>query len=139
MPEHDLALTLTPEFSSVDRARAAIQEYCRGAFGAALSEDLFGDFTIAFNEAMNNAVEHSGAPAIDIVVAAQGPEVVFRMATEGAPFDPTAGSAMPDLDAPAPLPEGGFGLAIIRELVDRMEYEYRDGRNILTVVKKIHQ
>ena len=37
------------------------------------------------------------------------------------------------------LVEGGFGLAIIQELVDKVDYEYRDSKNILTIKKTLSE
>jgi len=55
----------------------------------------------------------------------------------GIPFDPTAKA---DPDPTAPLEEreiGGLGIFLTKKIMDEVRYEYRGGRNILTVTKKI--
>ena len=55
----------------------------------------------------------------------------------GSPFDPTD---TPEPDTTSPLEErpiGGLGLFMVRKMVDAMEYRREDGRNILTIRKRI--
>lgn len=137
MTDTSLALRLPPTFENVDRVRRAVQDLCRDRYpqpGAAAQLD---DLLLAIAEAMNNAVEHSRAAEMAIDVAAGPRRVVFRMLTEGEPFDPTAGASFPDLDDPEGLPEGGFGRALIAALTDRVTYEYLDGKNVLTIEKQL--
>ncbi len=78
----------------------------------------------------------------------EGGEAVIRIAAEdgavritfedgGVPFDPTARED-PDPTASAEEREiGGLGIFLTKKVMDEVRYEYRDGRNILTVSKKI--
>ena len=53
----------------------------------------------------------------------------------GAPFDPLAA---PEPDITLPLAKrgvGGMGILMVKKLMDEAVYEYRDGRNIMTVKK----
>ena len=55
----------------------------------------------------------------------------------GQPFDPLA---MPDPDITAPAEErniGGLGIYMVKETMDKVDYSYEKGRNILTITKKI--
>jgi len=96
------------------------------------------DFCMAINEAMNNAVEHSGSPLVEIEILTDENCMTFRMRTCGKRFDPTGRAAFPDPDTLEDLPEGGYGLALIQAYVDHLDYEYRDGKNILTLKKMTH-
>jgi anti-sigma regulatory factor (Ser/Thr protein kinase) len=86
---------------------------------------------------MNNAAEHSKSDLIEVEVEASRPDVIFRMLTECDRFDPTENVSMPNLEEMEDLPEGGFGLALIKELIDDVRYEYADGKNVLTLRKKV--
>jgi len=132
-----IAITLGRDFKEIDAARARIREFCEKLFMGQGQRSSLDDFYLAITEAMNNAVEHSGANAIEIIVTAAEAEVMFTMITPGTRFDPTAKSEMPDLDSTEGLPEGGFGLAMIQELMDSVAYEYREGCNIFTLKKTI--
>ncbi len=53
----------------------------------------------------------------------------------GIPFDPLKQQA-PDITLPArERRAGGLGIHLVKEHTDEMSYEYRDGKNILTLVK----
>ena len=132
-----LALTVEPTFAGVDRVREAVQALCRARYPWPAAQEKLGEFSLAIVEAMNNAVEHAGAAAMEIEVRAGLRALSFRLTTAGEPFDPTVGAAFPDLDAPGGPPEGGFGRALIAELSDVLTYRYTDGKNVLTLEKTI--
>lgn len=133
-----LAFQIAPDFAGVDLVRTALKEFCNEIYiGGPEAEAWTGDLCLAATEAMNNAVEHSGAEKVEIEIFANKTEVVFRMITRGEKFDPTAGISMPVLGDGDELQEGGFGLAIIKEIVDSVRYEYIDGKNVMTLGKRI--
>ena len=46
----------------------------------------------------------------------------------------------PDPDLRIPLRErkrGGLGIYMVKKSMDEMDYEYKDGRNVLTIMKRI--
>lgn len=134
---HVVTIKLGQDFAEIANVRATIRDYCERHFPEPGHRSSLDDFYLATTEAMNNAVEHSGATDIGVAVGAAGDVAIFKMITPGARFDPTAKRQMPDLDSGEELPEGGFGLAIIQELMDSVTYEYRGGKNILTLKKTI--
>jgi anti-sigma regulatory factor (Ser/Thr protein kinase) len=131
-----LNMAFPADFASVDQARNRIQILCRDVFPT--STEAVTDFCLAINEAMNNAVEHSGCPVVEIELQTDESSMTFRMRTSGKRFDPTRKASFPELDEQKDLPEGGYGLALIQAFVDRLDYEYRDGKNTLTLIKNIH-
>lgn len=128
-------MTIPADFGSVDQARSALARACREAFP--LEEEAVSDLCIAASEAMNNAVEHSGSPTLELELSTGAEGLRFTLATSGAPFDPTGEARMPEPDESGELPEGGYGLALIQACIDRMEYRHRDGKNVLTLVKNV--
>ncbi len=137
MDQKIISLKFKPVFENVDAARNAVHTACKERYLQAGADELTGDLLLAVTEAMNNAVEHSGAKEIEIEVIAGQQSLLFRMITAGEKFDPTANVAFPDLDATEELPEGGFGRALIAEMMDIVKYEYSGGRNILTLEKNM--
>ena len=62
-------------------------------------------------------------------------EITFR--DQGIPYDPLK-KEDPDISLPAGEREiGGLGIFLTKKTMDRMSYEYRDGRNILTMWKDL--
>lgn len=132
-----VSMKFRPVFENVDAARNAVYTACREYYPDPESGGPIDELMLAITEAMNNAVEHSGTAEVEIDVAADGRNIVFRMITAGARFDPTADVAFPEMDTADDLPEGGFGRALIREMSDSVHYVYNGGRNILTLNKII--
>ena len=63
--------------------------------------------------------------------------IVMRFEDSGKHFDPTKKEA-PDLSVPIEEREiGGLGLHLVKQLMDKVEYEYSNGKNILTIKKGI--
>ena len=61
--------------------------------------------------------------------------VVFS--DEGIPFDPLAQQA-PDTSLPlVDRPVGGLGIFLVKKTMDSVEYRHENGRNILTIRKRI--
>ena len=63
--------------------------------------------------------------------------VTFRMTDKGVPFDPLM-KEDPDITLSAEEREiGGLGIFIAKKTMDTIGYEYRDGENVLTMIKKV--
>ena len=63
--------------------------------------------------------------------------VLVKIADSGLPFDPLENKS-PDLTVPiAQRRKGGLGIFIVRRVMDEVSYEYKDGQNILTMIKYI--
>ena len=137
MNDKRLNIAFEPDFKNVDKTRVAISNLCLDVFKNPESKHLIEDFCLAATESMNNAVKHSGAKLIEVELFFNGREAFFRIKTEGEKFDSALKRLMPALNDTDELPERGFGIAIIQELVDGIDYEYSDNRNVLTLRKVV--
>ena len=74
---------------------------------------------------------------MDVVGKPYPVKLIFSFSDSGKPFDPLSKEA-PDIDAPLDeRPVGGLGIFLVTTTMDDVSYEYKDGRNILTVEKII--
>ena len=91
---------------------------------------------IAVDELFSNIVKYSQAKQVQVLCAAEADRIRISFRDDGVPFDPLSAdiSAAPD-----PRTVGGMGLRITRSIMDQTEYEYRDGRNTLTVTSNIRE
>ena len=76
---------------------------------------------------------------VDIITDYEEQEGVFSLTfqDEGVPFDPLSYKGA---DTSLPLRErgpGGFGIMMVKNTMDEMKYEYRDGKNVLKLKKRI--
>ena len=81
--------------------------------------------------------EGSGDVTLDIGFDEESRDVTFRLADRGIPFDPLK---KPDPDITLSIEErpiGGLGIFIVKKTMDTVRYDYHDGQNILTMIKKI--
>lgn len=99
---------------------------------------------VAIDEAITNVARHGYGPErtgeVDVVVSIDAPRITITLVDDAPPFDPRRPPRRePPADAAAPERErpGGHGLALVLGLMDDVAYEYRDGRNVLTLVSSL--
>jgi sigma-B regulation protein RsbU (phosphoserine phosphatase) len=64
-------------------------------------------------------------------------QLMISIEDKGIPFDPLA-KKDPDINLPAEKREiGGLGIFIVKKTMDDVSYRYENGKNILTMIKKI--
>ncbi|MBP5160118.1 MAG: ATP-binding protein [Lachnospiraceae bacterium] len=69
--------------------------------------------------------------------ADEAPSAIITFTDSGVPYDPLA-KADPDVTLPAEERQiGGLGIYMVKKSMDDMKYEYKDGHNILTLIKKL--
>lgn len=96
------------------------------------------EIELAVDEACSNIIlygyaERSGT--IDIESCIRDDELTLIIRDTGMPFNPLEVTP-PVLDADVDHRKiGGLGVHLIRSVTDALSYEYRDGQNILTLVK----
>ena len=61
----------------------------------------------------------------------------FIIIDSGIPFDPTKKEEVDITMSAEERPIGGLGIHLVREIMDTVNYEYKDNKNILTLSKKI--
>ena len=81
--------------------------------------------------------EGEGDVSFDISFDKESREVAFVMKDKGVPFDPLK-KADPDITLSAEERTiGGLGIFITKKTMDKVEYTYENGENVLTMIKKI--
>ncbi len=97
---------------------------------------------IALEELFVNVAHYAYTPEIGPITlriaAQQEPKAVsITLIDRGVPYDPLA---KPDPDVTLSAAErqiGGLGIYMVKKSVDDIRYEYRDGRNVLTITKNL--
>jgi len=104
--------------------------------GFSLKEIL--EMQLAAEEACTNIALYAypGTQGDIHITAEIGDRLILSIEDQGTPFDPTKCNA-PLLQSNADeRPIGGLGIYLIKTCVDEVCYEFRDGKNILRLVKK---
>ena len=129
-------LEISSDLNELARARAFVREVCRTLPGPALEEESVSQLELAITEAASNVMRHAyrGRPEQLIQLDAEvfADRIVLRLHHLGETFDPGAVKT-PAFDG---TQDGGFGMYIIAQSVDDVQY-YRDerGRNCISLVK----
>ena len=81
--------------------------------------------------------EGCGSAVIQVEISGEPKTAHITFIDSGTPYDPLA-KADPDVSLSAEKREiGGLGIFIVKKSMDDMQYEYKDGQNRLTIIKKI--
>lgn len=93
---------------------------------------------IIVDEICGNIVRYSGASFIRVSFNRdEDNSVTLTFTDDGIPYDPLSAKE-PDISASLDdRPIGGLGVFIVRNTMDKLSYQNKNGRNILTAKKKL--
>ena len=131
-------ITIKSDLTEFRRLTDAITDFGRTSD---LSGDSINDINLAVEEVVNNIIDYGYDDGkehdIDVRIELKGREIILEISDEGKAFDP---SKMPDPDMNKPLeerPEGGLGIFLAHNLMDKIEYRREHNRNILVMTKSV--
>ena len=106
-----------------------------------LSPDLVFNLNLVLEEAVSNVIlyaypkeEHQ---TISLIAKKKENQLIFVLTDSGKEFDPTQA---PDADitlSAEDRPIGGLGIFLIRQIMNTVEYQRIDGKNVLTLGKEL--
>jgi len=95
--------------------------------------------SLAAEELITNCIKYnrSGQDYISIFLEHMGEYLELRIVDAGPEFDP---DAIPEVQVNIPLQDrkiGGLGVHLVRQLMDSMEYFYKNGENTIILKKSL--
>ncbi|MBR0174698.1 MAG: SpoIIE family protein phosphatase [Bacteroidales bacterium] len=106
-----------------------------------IDEMLIPGINLALEEAVTNVINYAYPKgtygSIELDASLEGNELKFVLSDSGKEFDPTL---RPEADINAGVedrPIGGLGIHLVRQIMDSVSYERKEGMNILTMTKNI--
>lgn len=104
-----------------------------------LDMSLTMSLNLAIEEAVVNVMEYAYPEGeqgnVDIEVIADDKWLTFIISDNGIPFDPTTQEDADTTLSAEERPIGGLGIFLVRQLMDSINYQRKDGKNILTLSK----
>ena len=104
-----------------------------------LDMSLTMSLNLAIEEAvvnvMNYAYPQGKQGDVNIEAIADDERLTFVISDSGAAFDPTAKEEADTSLSVEERPVGGLGIYLVRQLMDTINYERVDGKNVLTLIK----
>ena len=106
------------------------------------SERIRSQIDVAIDELFGNIAQYAygsdvGPATVRVEVVEEPLAVVITFIDNGMPYDPLT-QAEPDIHAPLEARQaGGLGIFLVRQTMDDVTYEYKNGQNILKVRKRL--
>ena len=130
-------IVLPNDVQEVPKLAAFVDEVCEWmGFDPMLTMQL----NLAIEEAVVNVMDYAYPPGtkgeVDIEVKADADKLMFTISDNGVAFDPTAKAEVDTTLSAEERQIGGLGIHLVRHIMDHVEYERKDGRNILRLSKK---
>ena len=124
-------ISLTPDAESVK----TVAEFLDTTLEAwEIPMKVVSKLQIVADEIYSNIVRYSQAKNAKVTAVQNGTVLSLRFEDDGKPYDPTT-AAEPDITASAEEREiGGLGIFMVRNMMDSMDYRYKDGHNVLTLL-----
>lgn len=138
MEKFSRSITLSNDVQEVPLLSTFVEEACESM---GFDEMTTMQINLALEEAVVNVMTY-GYPEgtkgyVDISAQSDDSSLTFVISDSGKPFDPTTKG---DVDTTLPAEKraiGGLGIHLVKQLMDSIHYEYKDGHNILTLKKKV--
>ena len=133
----ELTLEATPE--NVDRVIEFIDEILE-EYGGELKEQMAID--VAVDELFTNIAHYAynsetGYATVKVEVIKEPLSVKITFVDGGKPYDPLAKEDPDTTQSIEDREIGGMGILIVKKSMDAVNYEYKDGKNILTIKKNL--
>ena len=136
--ESRLTLVLRNHLSELKRMSEAVSAWCQGN---SISSAVEFHVNLALDEIISNVIRYgwkdSGEHQFIVRLSLLNNVVTVEIEDDATPFNPLEVPA-PDLDRPLDeRPVGGLGIHLVRQVMDGLEYQWQDGKNLLVMKKKI--
>lgn len=131
-------LTLNCDIGRVPELNAFIESIAeRLEMDSAMTSQVQLAVEEAVVNVMNYAYPEKGRAFVTVKAMSDGHELRLVVIDSGVPFDPTKKEKADTSLSVEDRPIGGLGIFLVRELMDSINYERVDGRNILMMIKNI--
>jgi anti-sigma regulatory factor (Ser/Thr protein kinase) len=132
-PDRNL-LTLEWGPSAATRASDWVRELCREK---GVSEDDTYRLDLCVQEVVQNILDHSdrgdSSSGIELEAGFDGREAILRISDSGTPFDPRQAPTPVEADRLDKMQVGGWGIHLVREFTDRLDYQRVGEKNVVTL------
>ncbi len=122
-----------------DEKLESVNDFIHSALPQNIPETLLNQIDLAVEEIFVNIAHYSGAEEAEISCQLKDNKLEIIFSDSGIPFNPLE-KADPDITLKAEDRQiGGLGIFLTKKFMDKVEYEFKDGKNNLKIVKEITQ
>ena len=140
LDNRELSLTVVNARNEIERASAWLNQI---AAEAAVPSGVTGRLLVALDEVLSNIITHAlagvpeGQREIWLRLRLRADRLELDVSDDGPAFDPTRVVPVPRSTRMSRRQEGGVGLLFVRTLIDDVRFTRQDGRNCLTLLKRL--
>lgn len=133
-----LDLTIRNDLAEIGRLAEEVEAFCEAqGLGEAIAHALNLSLDELLANTINYGYDDAATHAIEVSLSATPEGVTVTVRDDARAFDPTL-APEPDIDAELDdRPIGGLGIHIVRAMMDEIGYQRLDGRNLLTLTKRV--
>lgn len=135
---HVLEIAIANELEEIVAAAEKIDAFCEER---EISPEIAYAVNLSIDEILTNTIsygyEDDEPRRIEIALRLENDSLLVAIVDDSAPFDL---SETPEADVEATLEDrdvGGLGLFLVHRMIDKVEYERVEGRNIVTLTKSM--
>jgi len=133
--KHEKEVTLAANLEKFDELIGFVNEFIKDA---EIDTDVCSDLLVAVEEIFVNIASYAypgGEGDVTVRLISEEDKMTIIFIDNGIPYDPLSNS---DPDISLSIEErkiGGLGVFMVKEMMDKISYEYKDGQNILIIEK----
>lgn len=128
--------------ATLDSLEDMLDYIINGLSGIEADKKLANQIRLSCEEVLVNVISYAYQDAtgyVEIIceIPTDNGEIFIQFVDEGMPYNPLLN---PDPDIDAPIEDrsiGGLGVYLYKTIMDKVTYERKDERNILTFIKKL--
>ena len=133
-----LQLTIENDFAQLAVVRDTVESFARRE---RLSRDVVFAAKLALEELLTNTISYGyrdqSGQLIEIRMEVRGGQLIIRTVDGGLAFDPGTAKEPNTKLSLKNRALGGLGVHLVKNLMDRIEYQHKDGKNHVTLRKSL--
>jgi len=136
--KNEMNIILKNKFSELKKMSDEVDSFVKTN---SLDDEVKHDIKLVLDEIITNIISYAfdddNEHEISVKIYIDNNKLSINIEDDGRPFDPLE---YPQPDTSKPLEErdiGGLGVFFVRELMDEIEYERKEKKNILTITKSV--
>lgn len=134
-------LTLEATVANTETVTAFVEDFLN-EIGCSMR--VITQINVAVDELFSNIANYAykpktGKATVSLAVSDEGKTVTVTFTDSGVPYNPLA-KKDPDVTLSADERQiGGLGIYMVKKTMDDVTYEFKDGKNILSIKKKVKE
>ncbi len=133
-----LELTIENDLAQLAFVRGQVESFAKREN---LSRDIVFAAKLALEEMLTNTISYGyGDKSVQLIVIrleVRGDQLIIRTVDDGLAFDPRTAKEPNTESNLKDRAIGGLGVHLVKNLMDRVEYRHKDGKNHVTLRKRL--